>query len=350
MVEVHTGICGDHLGAKNLAFKIIRQGIFWPTMRKDCEEFVQRCRSCQVHGKGNHRPTTDMIPVLSPCPFFQWGIDIVGQFPKSKGQAKFIIVAVDYATKWVEAKLVAKIREKETVEFLMESIIFRFGIPRIIVTDNGTQFVGETFTNALAQLKIKHIKSSVAYPQANRQVEVYNRTILQGLKKRVEEIPRCWVDELPNVLWSYRTKSRSATGASPFRLAFGVEVVSPVEISLTSPRVETFDPPSSEMGIKFHNDLIEEARDEAGERTILYQRKTATYFNKKVKGRQFLEGDLVLREAASSQPLVTGKLKPSWEGPYKVSIIVSSGTYELANLDGSKVKNTWNEIHLKKFF
>lgn len=219
IVEVHSGICGDHLGGKNLALKIIRQGLFWPTMRKDCEEYVKKCRACQVHGQVNHRPTTSLMPVINPCPFFQWGIDIVGPFQKSKNQAKFIVVAVDYATKLIEAKPLARIREKEMIQFLMEFIVFRFGVPRIVVTDNGTQFVGEDFTGTLEQLKIKHIKASVAYPQSNGQVEVSNRTILQGLKKRIEETPSSWVDELPNVLWSYRTTPRSATGESPFRMA-----------------------------------------------------------------------------------------------------------------------------------
>jgi hypothetical protein len=127
-----------------------------------------------------------------PCPFFQWGIDIVGPFPKSKGQAQFIVVAIDYVTKWVEAKPLARIREKEMVEFFMEHIVFRFGIPQVVVTDNGTQFVGEQFENALSELKIKHIKSLVAYPQANGQVEVTNCTILQGIKKRIEENINDW--------------------------------------------------------------------------------------------------------------------------------------------------------------
>lgn len=87
IIEVHSGICGDHLGGKNLAFKIMRQGLFWPTMRRDCEDYVKKCRSCQVHGQVSHRPTTSMIPILNPCPFFQWGIDIVGPFTKSKNQA-----------------------------------------------------------------------------------------------------------------------------------------------------------------------------------------------------------------------------------------------------------------------
>lgn len=143
ILEVHTCICGDHLGAKNLALKIILQDILWPSMRKDCKEFVKTCKSCKLYSQVSHRPTTKMIHVFNPCTFFQWGIDIVGPLPKSKGQAQYIVVAVDYATKWIEAKPLAKIHEKEMIEFLMEFIVFRFGVPIISVTDNRTQFIGE---------------------------------------------------------------------------------------------------------------------------------------------------------------------------------------------------------------
>lgn len=128
---------------------------------------------------------------------------------------------------------------------------------------------------------------------------------MQGFEKRVEENPGGWVEELPNVLWSYMTTPRSATGISPFRMAYGVEAVSPVEVSLTSLRVEFYNPEDSEKGLRFHNDLIVEIRDEATEKTLLHQQKMATYFNKKVRDRHFLVGDLVLRESASSQPTVT---------------------------------------------
>lgn len=119
IVEVHTGICGEHLGGKNLALKIMCQGLFWPTMRKDCEDYVKRYKSCQLHIQVSHRPTTSMIPVLNPCPFYEWGIDIMGPFPKSKNQARYIVIVVNYATKWIEAKALARIREKEMIEFFM---------------------------------------------------------------------------------------------------------------------------------------------------------------------------------------------------------------------------------------
>ncbi|XP_074347099.1 uncharacterized protein LOC141685922 [Apium graveolens] len=235
ILEVHTGICGEHIGGKNLALKIMRHGMYWPILRKDCEGYVRK---------------------------FQ-GVDIVGPFPKSRGQCQYIVVAVDYATKWVEAKPLSKIREKEMIEFFMEYVVFRFGVPRISVSDNGTQFVGAQFEKVLSDLKIQHIKASVAYPQANGLAEITNRTILQGLKKRIEEIPRCWVDELPNVLWSYRTTPRSATGETPFRLAYGVDAVLPVEVSRISPRIEVFDPSFTAEGLYFHNDLLEETREES---------------------------------------------------------------------------------------
>ncbi|XP_074365325.1 uncharacterized protein LOC141706461 [Apium graveolens] len=285
MVEVHTGICGDHLGGKNLTLKIIRQGLYWPIIQKDCEEYVRKCQACQLHGNVDHRPTTNLNSILAPCPFFQWGIDILGPFPKSKNQCQYIVVAVDYATKWVEAKPLSKIREKEMIEFFMEYMVFRFGVPRILVSDNGTQ-----------------------------------------------------------------TTPRSSTGETPFRLAYGIEAVLPVEISLIFPRLEVFDPSLALEGVRFHNDLLEETREESRLRMIAQQEKTANYFNKKVRSKLFKVGDLVLRDSAASQPTITGKLKPTWEGPYRVSKVVSTGTYELSYLEGQPIKNAWNDIHLKKYY
>lgn len=129
------------------------------------------------------------------------------------------------------------------------------------MTDNGSQFTGKDFEEALAQLKISHIRSSVAYPQANGQVEITNKAILQGIKKRLLEATTNWVDELPNVLWGHRTTPRAATGLSPFKMAYGTEAVLPVEISMGSPRIEDFSPEKSEESLRLENDLIEESRD-----------------------------------------------------------------------------------------
>ncbi|XP_074337346.1 uncharacterized protein LOC141674539 [Apium graveolens] len=133
-------------------------------------------------------------------------------------------------------------------------------------------------------------------------------------------------------------------------MALGLETVSPIEVSLNSPRVEYFDAEASREGIQLHNILMEEVRDEASKRVLQQQARTTAYFNKKVKVKQFLVGDLVLRESAASQPTITGKFKTPWKGPYQVTGVIAPGTYRLSTLDGTPIKNAWNAIHLKKFY
>ncbi|XP_074356185.1 uncharacterized protein LOC141695875 [Apium graveolens] len=146
------------------------------------------------------------------------------------------------------------------------------------------------------------------------------------------------------------TTPRSATYETPFRLTYGVDVVLPVEVRLISPRVKVFDPSLTLEGLWFHNDLLEETREESRLRMIAQQEKTTKYFNKKVKTKSFRVSDLVLRDSAASQPVVSGKFKLTWEGSYRVSKVVSAGTYELTYLNGQLIKNAWNGMHLKKFY
>ncbi|KAL0428187.1 UNVERIFIED_CONTAM: hypothetical protein Slati_2993500 [Sesamum latifolium] len=112
--EVHEGSCGNHSGGRSLAQKVTRQGYFWPTLAKDATEFTKKCESCQRFASLIHTPATPMEPIRIACPFDQWGIDILGPFPPAAAQKKFIVVAMEYFSKWVEAEALAKITEKET--------------------------------------------------------------------------------------------------------------------------------------------------------------------------------------------------------------------------------------------
>ncbi|KAL0436078.1 UNVERIFIED_CONTAM: Gag-Pol polyprotein [Sesamum radiatum] len=138
-----------------------------------------------------------MKSVESPCPFDMWGMDIVGKLPRATGQREYLIVAVDYFTKWVEAEPLAKIGEKEVMKFIWQNIICRFGLPRVLIADNGTQFQGGKLKSWLEELKIRQLFTSVNNPQANGQAEVTNRIILQQLKTRLGEAKGNWVHELP---------------------------------------------------------------------------------------------------------------------------------------------------------
>ena len=175
-----------------------------------------------------------MTLISSPWPFAQLGINIMGPFLLGKKQLIFLIVATDYFTKLVEAKPMATIIEAKVTSFVWKNIICKFGVLRIIILDNAKQFDNPKFRKFYQDLGIKNHYYSLRHPQANDQTEVTNRSLLKIIKTQLELAKWAWLEELPNVLWAYRTTTRVPTREMTFRLTFGIEAVIPVEVGLTS--------------------------------------------------------------------------------------------------------------------
>uniref|UniRef100_A0A2N9FAH3 Uncharacterized protein n=1 Tax=Fagus sylvatica TaxID=28930 RepID=A0A2N9FAH3_FAGSY len=351
MREVHEGICGNHSGARSLVHKLIRAGYYWPTMQKDVVSYVRACDKCQRFGNLIHSPPETLTPMTAPWPFAQWGLDIMGPLPVGRRQLKFLVVGIDYFTKWVEAEPLATITEKNIRGFVWKAIICRFGIPRAFISDNGRQFDNSPFREFCEELGIHNHYSSPGHPQANGQVEVTNRSLLKMIKTRLEGAKGLWPEELPNILWAYRTTARTPTGETPFRLTYGTEAVIPVEVGLTTWRTNNYDEVSNDAQLRSNLDLVDEVRDQAEARTRVYQQRMARYYDRRVKHREFKVGDLVLRKVtlATKDP-TQGKLGPTWEGPYRVVKFHRRGTYHLEKLDGNALPHPWNAEHLKKYY
>ena len=349
--EVHEGICENHIGARALARKVLRQGYYWPTILKDATNLVKRCKIYQEHAKISRLPSEPLTSITSPWPFQQWGLDILGPLPIGKGQCKFIIVAVDYFTKWAEAEPLATITEQKIRNFVWRAIICRFGIPRALVSDNGKQFDNAKFRDFCAELEIKNYYSSPTHPQSNGQAEVTIRTLKVALKTKLEDLKGNWVEYLPEVLWASRTTQKSATRETPFALAFSTEAVAPVEVGIKSPRIELASEEHNDEALRLNLELLDEKREQVQRRTEEYQRKTTRYYNKKVKPRSYMPGDLVLKKLlpARKNP-AHGKLGSNWEGPYIISRVVGPGNYELQTEEGKILQHTWNAEHLKRFY
>nr|XP_043619932.1 uncharacterized protein LOC122591751 [Erigeron canadensis] len=198
--EIHHGACGLHSGARMVVAKIITMGYYWPSMHRDTVAEIQKCDSCQIHAATPKAPKNELIPVTSAWPFSKLGIDIVGPFPPASGKVKFLVVAIDYFTKWVEAKPLATISGKNMEKFVWEQIITRFGIPKTIVSDNGKQFCQGVFPTFCRNLEIQQCFTSVAHPQANGQVEVTNKQIVHGIKTRLGRSQIGSVEKLHQVL------------------------------------------------------------------------------------------------------------------------------------------------------
>ncbi|KAL0445890.1 UNVERIFIED_CONTAM: hypothetical protein Slati_1716900 [Sesamum latifolium] len=147
--EIHSGCCGAHVGTWLLVNKALRAGYFWPNIKQDAKKLVDKCERCQKHSSRIHQPAEPLTTLLSPCPFLQWGIDIVGPFHLAPGQRKFLVVAINYFTKWMEAEPLARITKGEVMKFLWKNIICRFGLPREIIANNGRQFQERKYKNCV---------------------------------------------------------------------------------------------------------------------------------------------------------------------------------------------------------
>uniref|UniRef100_A0A2N9G491 Uncharacterized protein n=1 Tax=Fagus sylvatica TaxID=28930 RepID=A0A2N9G491_FAGSY len=306
--EIHEGICGGHTGGRSLAHRAIGQGYWWPYMQKDAAQYVKKCDKCQRFAPSIHQPATSLNPIASPWPFSQWGLDIVGPLPRAPGNRQWLIVATDYFT-------------------------------------NGP------FREFCEQYGIRNHFSTPAYPQANGQAESSNKTLLDGIKKRLEKAKGRWIEELPNILWTYRTTPRCSTGETPFSLTYGVEAVIPLEIGLPTICTEYYDSVTNETSLATDLDLAKERRDSALIHLAAYQNGLRRIYEKRINPRELAVGDLVLRKVmGAKQDPTHGKLGPNWEGPYKIASVAGTGAFMLIGPNDTPVKRPWNICNLKKYY
>ena len=344
--EIHEGLCGNHQGERTVRHKVLRLGYFWPTIQEQARKFVKTCIKCQHHGPRIGNPPAEMKSITSPIPFAKWGLDIVGPFPEaSPGRYKYLYVAIDYFTKWIEAMPTVTITARKTEEFVWKNLICRYGLPRVIITDNGTQFNCNQFRAFCQEWKIDLRFASVAHPQANGQVENANGQIVKALKKKLDAKKGKWAEILPQVLWANRTTEKGPTGETPYRLVYGLEAVVPVEIMIPSTRIQCYNEEENEETIRDELDLLEERRTIADLRNQNDKLKIQRYFNKKVRNRSFARGDLVLKFI--KQPT---KLQEQWEGPYIIKEQTAQASYHLQDMEGRELPHSWHAESLKKFY
>jgi transposase InsO family protein len=202
-------------------------------------------------------------------------------------------------TKWMETTPVVNITQETIVKF-PQSIKYRFGVPRRVLTDNGTQFKGAKFSRCCVDFGIHHQPSSAVHPQTNGQVKRTNMLLLQGMKTRMfqdlEARGRNWHKELPSVLWALWTNINRATRDTPFNMVYGAEAVLPPEIYLESTRVAHFNAEDQAEERELDANLLEERRNTKLFNVREYQASLKKYYNKSVVQREHNIGDLVLNK------------------------------------------------------
>jgi ribonuclease HI len=345
--EVHSGTCGSHAGPRALAAKVIRQGFYWPAIICAANRVTRSCEAFQKFSPRSGNPSQFTKLIAHTWPLQRWGLDIVGPLPMAQGNLKFTFVAVEYFTKWIEARAVTTITSKTAQKFFWQNIICRFGVPSELIVDNGKQFDSQDFRDFCFSIGTKLAFSSVYHPQSNGVVERANDKIFTAIKKMLlDDKKGKWADLLPEAVWALNTTECRATGFTPFRLLYGSEAMTPQEIKHESPRTSTsalpdVDEPTSK-------DLIDGDRVFALQALNKYQAQTKAWRDHTIIPREFNEGDLILVRTTRTES--RGKLEPKWEGPFIIKTKASSSAYRLTTPSGEDLEHSLNIDNLHKFF
>jgi hypothetical protein len=321
-------------------------------MERDCIRDVQTCHKCQMYQNSKNAPPQYLHTMASPWPFSAWGMNVIGAItPKASNGHEFILVAIDYFTKWVEACSFKNVTQVAVTRFVKNNIICRYGMPEMLITDNASNLNNRMMDQLCQQFKIQHHNSAPYRPKMNGAVEAANKNVKKILSKMTETY-KDWHEHLPYALCAYRTSVRTSVGATPYSLVYGMEAVLPVEVEIPSLRIlsQTQLEEAEWAQARYEQlNFIDEKRLAALCHGQLYQRRIERAYNKKARPRTFQPGDLVLkkRNMALSDP--RGKFAPSYEGPYVVKKAFSGGAIILADMDGEEFRSPINSDSVIKY-
>nr|GEW04565.1 reverse transcriptase domain-containing protein [Tanacetum cinerariifolium] len=293
----HNGPTSGHHGPNYIAKKVFNYSFYWPTIYRDAHDLVKSCDACQRQGKISQR---DEMPQnsIQVCEIFDvWGIDFIWPFPSSRGN-KYILVAIDYLSKWVEAKALPT-NDARVVCKILKSLFARFGTPHAIINDRGTYFCNYQFTKVMLKYGVTQRLATAYHPQTSGQVEVSHRGLKRILERTVGENRASWSDKLDDALWAFRIAFKTPIGCTPYKLVYE----------------------KAEITKRIHDSKIKDRVFNVGDRVLL--------FNSRLK-------------------IFSSKLKTRWTGPFTITQVFPYGTVELSQTDGPNFKV--NGHRLKHYF
>ena len=261
------------------SFAILQPGFYWPTLFKDNFEWVKHYDRCQRMGNINRRNEMSLQGILVVQIFYLWGIDFMGPFPSSFGNL-YILLAVNYVSKWVEAIACPRNDANTGVGFIQRNILNRYEAPRTIISDKGSHFANKMFAKLLSRYGLRNAMGLAYHTQSNGQSKISNREIKNILKKIVNTSRSYWSIKLDDALWAYRIAYKSPIGMSPHKIVFEKACHLPLELeykAMCAIKKMKFYCQAAKEKILLQLNELEELRNEAYDSARIYKDKTKSW-------------------------------------------------------------------------
>lgn len=347
--ENHDEPTAGHMGIAKTTVRIAEH-YYWPGMFRDIAKYVRRCESCQRYKQPQQLPPGKMQPSRNCCPWETVSTDLVGPLPRSSRGNSYLAVFQDRFTKWVQCRAIRKATATAVTKALYEEIIVRFGCPRSVITDNGTQYTGRTFRNFLSDMGISHRLTPPYTPQANP-VERTNKTLKTMIAQYCSHNQRHWDVFLPELSFAINTARHSSTGFSPAFLNFGRELEVPKALyRATEETTDDTGPAETEPpSVGAHTNRMTKLHELYNLVKINLAHAFSAqsrHYNLRHRDWRCHVGDLVMRKQHPLSSAVRGiaaKLEPKYFGPYTVIKVRSPVVYDIRAADGKKL----HRIHVK---
>nr|GEX17872.1 reverse transcriptase domain-containing protein [Tanacetum cinerariifolium] len=316
----HNGPIGGHHGQNYTTKRVFDSDFYWPIIYRDAHDMI----------------------------FDVWGIDFMGPFPSSRGN-KYILMVVDYLSKWVKAKALPT-NDARVVVKILKSLFSRFETPLAIISNRGTHFCNDQFTKVMLKYGVTHRLATAYHPQTGGQVVVSNRGLKRILERTVGENRASWSDKLDDAPWAFRTAFKTPIRCTPYKLVYGKAYHLPIELehkAYWALKHANFNLKSARDHQKVQLNELNELRDQAYENSLIYKEKTKRHHDFNIKYRVFNIGDRVLL-FNSRLKIFLGKLKTRWTGPFTITQVFPYGIVELSQTDEPNFKV--NGHRLKHYF
>ena len=328
LLDLHDSDTGGHLGECKTLSRL-RQRYYWPGQATDVKNWCRTCPTCASRKTPAPANRAPLHTIRAGFPMQTVAIDIMGPFPESPSGNRYILVAMDYFTRWAEAYAIPNQEAATVANHLVNELFLRFSPPETLHSDQGRQFESALLGSICRLLGIRKTRTTPYHPQSDGLVERYNRTLLSMLATCSREHPSTWDTYLPKLCMAYNTSVQPTTGYTPFFLMFGREARLPVDIMYGSSPTETVTPHHYAAAL---SESLQQAYSRVRENMALAHNRQKEYYDQRSHGTPFKPGDLVWLHQPQVPPGQSRKLHCPWSGPYEILNKLSDCTYKIRAL------------------